>query len=115
MLIIIADVALNPTVPSVVYEGHGTSRFTAVATPPVVISSITWTVNDQPLDMLSGITLETIVVDVHLRRLVLSNISIAYNNATVRCRAVLNTGDTVSCSPDGSLGVQGECKDRDVA
>ena len=65
--------------------------------------------------MLSGISQETGVVDGDIRRLILSNISIAYNNAIVRCTAVLNTGATVSCCPEGRLVVQGECKYRDVA
>ena len=65
--------------------------------------------------ILSGIHLEITVADIDIRRLVLSNISTAYNNAIVRCTAVLNTGATVSCIPEGHVGVQGKCKDRDVA
>ena len=107
-------VCLNPSTPSIVYEG-GTTQFTAVPTS-AIISSITWTVNDQPLNMLSGISQETRVVDGDIRRLIpCSNISTAYNNAIVRCTAVLNTGATVSCCPEGRLVVQGECKYSDVA
>ena len=65
--------------------------------------------------ILSGIRLEITVADIDIRRLVLSNISTAYNNAIVRCTAVFNTGATVSCILEGHVGVQGECKDRDVA
>ena len=65
--------------------------------------------------ILSGIHLEIKVADIDIRRLVFSNIPTAYNNAIVRCTAVLNTDATVSCIPDGHVGVQGECQDRDVA
>ena len=86
-------VCLNPSSPSIVHES-GTTQFTAVPTS-AIISSITWTVNDQPLNMLSGISQETRVVDGDICRLILSSISTAYNNAIVRCTAVLNTGATV--------------------
>ena len=65
--------------------------------------------------MLSEISVNTLMLAAFIRILELSNITIAYNNATVRCTAVVDTGATVLCSPDGLLGVQGECKDRGVA
>ena len=65
--------------------------------------------------MLSGISVDTEELGLVVHILVLSNISTAYNNAIVRCTAVFITGATVLCNPEGSLGVQGECKDRDVA
>ena len=102
---------LNPAT-QIVYEG-GTATYTAVASS--TIASMTWTVNNQTLNMLSGIHLVTNVADIDIRRLVLSNISTAYNNAIIRCTAVLDTGTTVSCSPESHLGIQGECKDRGVA
>ena len=55
------------------------------------------------------------MLEADLHQLILSNISIAYNNAIVRCTGVYETGITVLCSPEGHRGVQGECKDRDVA
>ena len=86
-------VCLNPSSPSIVHES-GTTQFTAVPIS-AIISSITWTVNDQPLNMLSGISQDTRVVDGDICRLILSSISNVYNNAIVRCTAVLNTGATV--------------------
>ena len=65
--------------------------------------------------ILSGIHLEIKMADIDIRRLVFSNIPTAYNNAIFRCTAVLNTDAAVSCIPEGHVGVQGECKDRDVA
>ena len=110
-IVIIAVIDLVPA-NQTVYEG-GTVTYTTVAV--TALASMTWTVNNQSLNMLSGIDLETIMLDVGLRQLILSNISIAYNNAIVRCTGVYKTGLTVLCSPEGHLGVQGECKDRDVA
>ena len=53
--------------------------------------------------------METLIITSKIRQLVLSNISVTYNNTLVHCTTVLvNISISLSCSPDILLGVQGE-------
>ena len=104
----ITGVSLKPTLPVIIYE-YGEAEFKAVVNVgkdiPVFITNITWTLNDNPLDQLSGISIKITRTTIEL-----ANISASYDQFIIKCIAVVDieTYNTISCNSTGMLRVQGE-------
>ncbi len=89
-----------------VYAG-GVTGFSASSIFRTTITHITWTIDGVPVNELTDLNIDPIMLNEQLVNLIIRNASADLNGGVVSCTATISDGTMATCSPPLPIRVQG--------